>query len=437
MSSYEDMCTRIFCFLFAVLALGPVTAKAEGSAWKASGPAGPGAAVKAPEHLAEDGLYARLKEMPYLYKNKDSEFLNQFKLLLTGQYQAAWVAPSGANKFRKGSGGHEDEWRRLQIGFEAVFLKNRLTLHSLTNMGETDGMYKLENGRWSRTKTDWGIFELYLKYKVNPSFFVRTGKITTKMMTEFRETASEIKTLERSDLVNQLGSISNWGIVLENPRQDVPVGWEAAVFLNDTSTSLAHEIQFNTEDNAFAKASVHMDARGFLPGEKSRVWLTYAHNFTHYAGRALPEDSYYSGLGARDVVTLDWVMSQGKFSMVTELMSGFRVVGDAYGENVYGLVLLPSYRFSPHLEGIFRYQLSHGRDAVKMFVRYVPAVTTYPKWVSTMNSFYFGLNYYVFPKDPDMLKFMVGGEYTATSGARGGAKCFNGWTWFTAVRFHF
>ena len=307
MSSYEDMCTRIFCFLFAVLALGPVTAKAEGSAWKASGPAGPGAAVKAPEHLAEDGLYARLKEMPYLYKNKDSEFLNQFKLLLTGQYQAAWVAPSGANKFRKGSGGHEDEWRRLQIGFEAVFLKNRLTLHSLTNMGETDGMYKLENGRWSRTKTDWGIFELYLKYKVNPSFFVRTGKITTKMMTEFRETASEIKTLERSDLVNQLGSISNWGIVLENPRQDVPVGWEAAVFLNDTSTSLAHEIQFNTEDNAFAKASVHMDARGFLPGEKSRVWLTYAHNFTHYAGRALPEDSYYSGLGARDVVTMDWV----------------------------------------------------------------------------------------------------------------------------------
>ena len=117
-------------------------------------------------------------------------------------------------------------------------------------------------------------------------------------------------------------------------------------------------------------------------------------------------------------------MSQGKFSMVTELMSGFRVVGDAYGENVYGLVLLPSYRFSPHLEGIFRYQLSHGRDAVKMFARYVPAVTTYPKWVSTMNSFYFGVNYYVFPKDPDMLKFMVGGEYNPNKVARVLAKSF-------------
>lgn len=41
------------------------------------------------------------------------------------------------------------------------------------------------------------------------------------------------------------------------------------------------------------------------------------------------------------------------------------------------------------------------------------------------------------PERPGHAEIMVGGEYTATSGARGGAKCFNGWTWFTAVRFHF
>lgn len=307
------MFARVCCFFLIALAGGYGSVWAEGSAWQASGPAGPGASVRAPSHPAEDGLYSRLKKMPYLYDNKDAEFLNQFKLLLTGQYQGAQVSPSGANRFRKGSHGRENEWRRLQIGFEAVFFKNRLTLHSLTNMGELDGMYKVEDGRWRRTKTDWSIFELYLKYKVNPSFFARVGKITSKMTAEFRETASELKTLERSDLVNQLGTISSWGVVLENPRQDVPVGWEASVFLNDTSDSLAHEIRFNTADNAFAKASVHLDARGFLPGEKSRVWLTYAHNFTHYAGRSLPEDSYYSGLGARDVAAVDWVMSRGNF----------------------------------------------------------------------------------------------------------------------------
>ena len=157
------MFARVCCFFLIALAGGYGSVWAEGSAWQASGPAGPGASVRAPSHPAEDGLYSRLKKMPYLYDNKDAEFLNQFKLLLTGQYQGAQVSPSGANRFRKGSHGRENEWRRLQIGFEAVFFKNRLTLHSLTNMGELDGMYKVEDGRWRRTKTDWSIFELYLK----------------------------------------------------------------------------------------------------------------------------------------------------------------------------------------------------------------------------------------------------------------------------------
>ena len=87
-------------------------------------------------------------------------------------------------------------------------------------------MYKVEDGRWRRTKTDWSIFELYLKYKVNPSFFARVGENHLQDDGGISgETASELKTLERSDLVNQLGTISSWGVVLENPRQDVPVGW--------------------------------------------------------------------------------------------------------------------------------------------------------------------------------------------------------------------
>ena len=97
------MFARVCCFFLIALAGGYGSVWAEGSAWQASGPAGPGASVRAPSHPAEDGLYSRLKKMPYLYDNKDAEFLNQFKLLLTGQYQGAQVSPSGANRFRKGS----------------------------------------------------------------------------------------------------------------------------------------------------------------------------------------------------------------------------------------------------------------------------------------------------------------------------------------------
>ena len=137
-------------------------------------------------------------------------------------------------------------------------------------MGETDGMYKLENGRWSRTKTDWSIFELYLKYKVNPSFFVRTRKNHDEDDDRVpgdgqrNQDSGTFGPCQPARQHFQLGRRAG-----KSKRQDVPVGWEAAVFLNDTSTSLAHEIQFNTEDSAFAKASVHMDARGFLPGRKA------------------------------------------------------------------------------------------------------------------------------------------------------------------------
>ena len=59
---------------------------AEGSAWQASG-LRPWSLRKGSFPSGGGWLVPRLKKMPYLYDNKDAEFLNQFKLLLTGQYQ--------------------------------------------------------------------------------------------------------------------------------------------------------------------------------------------------------------------------------------------------------------------------------------------------------------------------------------------------------------
>lgn len=152
------MFARVCCFFLIALAGGYGSVWAEGSAWQASGPAGPGASVRAPSHPAEDGLYSRLKKMPYLYDNKDAEFLNQFKLLLTGQYQGAQVSPSGANRFRKGSHGRENEWRRLQIGFEAVFFKNRLTAAQFDQHGGA-GRH-VQGGGWPLEKNEDGLEHL-------------------------------------------------------------------------------------------------------------------------------------------------------------------------------------------------------------------------------------------------------------------------------------
>ncbi len=107
---------------------------AEGSAWQASGlralslrkgsfPSGGGWLVLPSE---EDALSLR---------QQGRGVPEPVQAAADGAVPGGSGLPSGANRFRKGSHGRENEWRRLQIGFEAVFFKNRLTLHSLTNMG--------------------------------------------------------------------------------------------------------------------------------------------------------------------------------------------------------------------------------------------------------------------------------------------------------------
>lgn len=200
--------------------------------------------------------------------------------------------------------------------------------------------------------------------------------------------------LERSDLVNQLGTISSWGVALETAAGRAR-GVEA--WSSGPATAWRMKSGLITADNAFAKASVHLgSSAAFCRGRKA-VWLTYAHNPPNCRGRSLPEDSYYSGLGARDVAAVDWVMSRGKFSMVTELMPGVsKCGGTSLGENVYGLAVLPS-RFSPD-EGVPATRPSHGRDAG------VTPACSRGDHLSQMGQhdepFTSALNYYFFPEDP-------------------------------------
>lgn len=385
---------------------------------------------------AERDLCTRLKDLPWLYKKADNPVIQEFKLLITGQYQGAWVSPAGKNNFRKGSGGHNDEWRRAYLGFDVRLFNKKLFIHSMNDVGELDGQYKTRNGQWDRTETDWGIYELYAQYTEAP-LAVKLGKIAPKMTGEYRTSSSEIKTIERSNMVNQLGSVSNWGLEFSSPGKDTPWGWDAGLFLNSSSPRLSKEIQFNTRDSAFLKLSVNYDTSAVAPGEKSRLWLTYGHDFAHYDGREIPAGSFYAGLGARDMISLDWQMTQGKWSLMAEAMAGFRVMETEDGKNLCGFSLIPAYRISPHFEGVFRYQISHGSDSVKVYSRYIPSVTTYPKWVDTLNSFYLGLNYYVCPDNPHMMKLMTGMEYTATERTVRSAKSFDGWTWMAALRFRF
>lgn len=419
---------RYFAFVcLSALLLG--TARAEtttdNAAVKDSAPA---ASTFSPCKLCD-----ALGKGPVLYKDKNS-WIRKAKLTLIGQYQTAAVSPNGANKFRPDSGGHNSEWRRAYLGGEIVMGDGTWRLSNLTNVGDLEGRHSEKNGAWVGSHTNWSLFELYLE-KTFSGAKLKLGKIMPHLTSEYSIPSSRIKTVERSALCNELAPLSNWGLDVSFQRDPKGMQHAYGVYLNASGTDLKDEIQFHSEDNLFAMASVKCPVKSPM-WDKQTLGAQYAHNFTQWRRQKVPAWSDYQGPGAQDIVSLSWDAERGPLSVMANALCGMGLVGQPGVKNVYGLVLQPVYRISPYVEGVFQYQCSFGKNSVKLNSRYVPSVTKYPAWVDSMHSFYLGLNWYLCPKAINAVKLMTGIEYV-TSNAAGSAASFNGWSLYGAVRFKF
>lgn len=378
----------------------------------------------------EHALSTRLTELPVLYK-ADEGLVRRVKLNVRGQYQEAAVSPNGANRFRPGSGGHNAEWRRAYLGGEIRFADG-WRIWNLTNVGGLEGKRAASHGAWVHRHTDWSLYELYVEKKWTKGR-VNLGKLTPHYTPEYCLSSSAIKTVERSAMVNQVITVSNWGLwgAYEPSREEE---YAAGVYLSDTNRDLSREVAWSDEGRVFTLLSVkrRLAARG---GFRQTLSGQYVHNFARFRGRAVPADSDYAGPCMQDTVSLGWEASCANWSFMGNLIGGWGLEGRAKGKQAYGLIGMVSNRFAPHWEAVLRFQCSLGRDAVKADTRYITSVTEYPAWVDRLQAVYLGLNYYVFPAVPDMMKLMLGVEYTATSAH--GAQGFDGWTIMGAARFRF
>lgn len=381
-------------------------------------------------------LCKQLTEAPRLYKDDKGSILNEFSLILRGQYQMVGMSPAGANRYRNGADGHDDEWRRFYVGGRAVMFENKLTLHTMLNVGELNGAHREVGGRWARTRRDWSIYELYARY-THGDVSYSLGKIAPNLTKEFAVSSSEILTVERTTIANQLDTESNWGLLFSEARKDVPVLWNFGVMLNGAGVNLSDEIQLNSDDNVFLKGTLVWDTSDSLWGEKSNITTTYAHNFSRFDGRVANPNDFYNGPGAKDIVAVSWNTQKGDFYLQAEALAGFRLENTNRGQNVYGFYVIPSYRINSHWEGVFRYQLALGDDSVQAYGRYYPYMTTYPSRVDSLNAFYMGMNYYLCGDNPALFRLMFGVEYTTTSVSQPEQKGYSGWTYMAALRFKF
>lgn len=362
--------------------------------------------------------------------NAENPYLQELSIKMRGQYQWGYLDPAGGDDRVKGNRNDNNEWRRFRLGIQAKVL-NQFTLKGIWNIGGLDARNKFNDGEWHRSQTEGSLDELTISTTWDP-VTVTLGKHKPAYMAEYRTSSAKLLTLERSMLVNQLKAEKLYGISVSNSDKKAEWGWNAGLWVNGQRDNTWLEPSFNGADNITLGMSVSR-----ATGCNGRIQFDYMHSF-HKDGET-NEGSEYAGPGAQDVIALSWEGKQEKLSILAEAIASFNVYGGAPGaENVYGLVLMPSYRFTPNWEGVIRYQLASGGNAVKSDSRYYTTNSTYSGTSDCLQGLYIGANYYVCPSNPHMLKLMVGAEYLNSGGSDAkGNKGFTGWQFSSAIRFDF
>lgn len=363
-------------------------------------------------------------------------YVQEVKLNLRAQYQIGALDPAGGgDRVKGGANGNgrrsNDEWRRFRLGATAKVF-NDIKLLANWNVGGLNTRDAYSDGEWDRTTSRAQLDELYAQVKIKP-VTLTLGKFKPAFMGEYRTSSANILTFERSLLVNQLKAEKTWGVSIKNADSKATFGWEAGVWLNGLHEGVWMEPALNSKDNATFGASV-----SYKLNDENRLYLDYMHSFAK-------EDQllHYNGPGARDVVALTLDSKYGNLSVMTEAIAGFNTIGldkkkGAGAENVFGFTVLPSYKFTPHWEGVMRYQISAGSNAVKGDGHFYTQNSTYSSVSDLTQGIYAGINYYVCPKDPHSMKLMLGVEYLNSEGRDAtGGKGFTGWQYCAGVRVNF
>lgn len=375
--------------------------------------------------------------------NAENPYIQKFDVSLRAQYQMGIVAPSGGSERIEGTEGREqkwnDEWRRFRLGAKAKVF-NMFDIGMVWNIGglNSSRSYDSDSSSWGRKYTSGSLDSFSLKGK-SGNLAYEIGKFKVAYTGEYRTSSSKIKTIERSNIVNQLTAGKNYGIRFKNSDKKDQYGWDAGLWLNGArADSIWAEPVFSSKTSALIGTSFNMST-----GKNSRLTIDYTHSFVNLDENNKPEglndNIDYEGGGAVDMLALTWETKEGNFNFMGELIAGFNVIGaDEGADNVYGIVLLPTYRLSPHLEAVFRYQLAAGSNAVKNNSRYYGSNSNYSKYSDLLHGAYLGLNYYVSPEKPDMMKVMLGVEYENSHGTDSkGNKGFTGWSITSALRANF
>ncbi|MBE06737.1 MAG: hypothetical protein CMO37_05490 [Verrucomicrobiaceae bacterium] len=337
-----------------------------------------------------------LWNIPQLYSDPKSLLISDLKLI--GRYQWQYA------DLNSDQGDWSDsESRRVRLGTEAKVFGGDWKLKGEININnDFSPFYK-------------SLEEAYIKYQGTDALNVTIGKQKPAWSYEQSTSSRKILTFERSLLVNQLspkkttgisasGSIENWNYVL-------------GIY----NGNINEEFGDFDDSGEFALASIGYDYSKDSDFDKAAWRLDWLHNSESANNAAKPYENS---------ISLNHALSQGAFTLNTDLIHA-----GGYSDDAYGLVLLPTYEISDNLQLVARYTYaSSDGDGLRAQKRYErKAILTDSGYGENYQSYYLGLNYYI---NDHKLKLMTGIEYADMDGGSDEGD-YSGWTLFSGLRLYF
>jgi len=330
-----------------------------------------------------------------LYES-DTGFINEVSLV--GRYHGQWHHVNGDES--------DSDWenRRWRAGVAIVFL----------NDFEFEGQFNInpDEGRFVED-----VENIEIAWEPNDELYVIVGKTKPKITREYSTSSKRIKTVERSQMVNQTVPDKIGGLIVGYQFSD-PLFAEVGAYA-DTNTD-DWSLPFDGDSNLAVSARI-----GYDLNENTELRFDYFYADGAGEGGGVEEyDNIFSWNSQSD-----W----DRFHLVTDLIYATGVEAPRYTDS-FSVVIMPYYDITDKLEGVFRYTYStaDGDQGVDLQSRYEDDVASLGTRGDNYHAFYAGLNYYICK---DKLKLMTGVEYATMD--RPHTSSYDSWTYFAAVRLYY
>ncbi len=347
----------------------------------------------------EESIYDRLWSYPTIYKNDDSSFLNELRIV--GRFHGdVYSLDSGL--------GYDSDWivRRLRLGLKAKLFHN-LDLHV-----ETDLTPQTPTPLYSR------LTDAYIAWTFCEAAKLTIGKQSTKFTLDGGTSSNELITLERNNLTNNLWFTTEYisGVSLSGKVSGFQ--YNAGYFSGGTETK-----EFgNFDAGHFGLLSLGYDFAKQLGVKKALLRADYVYNDRNAESTATRS--------FENVGSLNFQFAQEKWGFSTDLAAG---TGYGKQSDVWGFVVMPWYNITKQLQFVARYTYMESSDPNGLRLSRYENVMTGGKG-DKYQELYAGLNYYVYGHK---LKLQTGFTYAMMEDSANDGGKYDGWSWTTGVRLSF